>query len=329
MSDTIADQAAAAPVADSTPATPAAEPSSGGPIIGQEAATPAAPSTPEINPYEATFSQYFDADGKAVEGWTEKLNPDLGLDDGRKARLARQGSFDAIIKSLAHAQDTIEQRHGAGEFVPSPENENAFNEWRSSKGIPVDPLDPENGYDLRPSNLPEGEAFDEGLAKAVAPLLHKANVPKGVAKELSESFTAYQMEQAAAQAETFQKEQEEYERATYDELKKTWGFEFEAKSQKVGQITQTYELDAENPRDRAALSNPKVVKMMADLAAFSRSTAPMPESGIAQEGTGQTPGQIAMEKMKANPNWQQDATLRSQITALFTQEAARKRQANR
>lgn len=278
-----------------------------------------------INPYEATFGQYFNPDGTAKEGWTEKLPQDLGLDDGRRARLGRQTSFDSLVKGLAAAQDQIEKRDGAGKFVPAEGDD--LNRFRAENGIPVDLSNPEDSYDFT-AGLEEGAVLAHPeLANKIAPLLQEANVTKEQGRKIAEVFNTHQQaETQRVQAEMEKKEQEHME-AVIKEFKTKWGHEFDEKSRQVGKMHETYEFDVNDPRDLAALSNPKVVQALADLAVASRLGPVIPDAGGGgNAGAGaQSPAQQARTIMQENPNWRQDSALRSRVEMLHKQQAAMKK----
>ena len=310
----------------STPATPTVI-GGGAPQETEQADPQVGGSDPDINPYEAQFGQYFNADGTAKEGWTEKLPKDLGLDDGRLARLGRQTSLHGVIKALSHAQDAIEKRDGAGEFVPDASNENALREYREQKGIPQDITDPKNGYDFK-AGIPEGVEIpmDAELQKSMAELFQKNNLSREAAREIVESFHARHIAQMEESKASFEASQAKRELDAYNQIKKEWGMDFEQKDRAVGRMHKTYEMDMNDPFDRAALTNPKVIRMMADLASFSKVTNSTPESGVSGDGShALSPAQQAQQMMRDNPNWKNDHTQRTKIEALFKQSAAMKR----
>lgn len=329
MSETQIEAASAEPAA--APDNGAEQASSDSPttVIGsspQQETTPQTESA-EVNAFEAQFGQYFNADGSAKDGWTEKLPSDLGLDDGRLARLGRQTSFNGVIKALSHAQDAIEKRDGTGEFVPDPSNENALRDYRDQKGVPQDITDPQNGYDFR-VGIPEGidVPIDSQLQSSMAELFQKNNISRDSAREIVESFNSRQIEQLEESNKAFEAEQSKREQDAYNQIKKEWGMEFELKDEAVGRMHKTYEMDMNDPVDRTALTNPKVIRMMADLAAFSKVTESTPESGTAGDGShALSPSQMAQELMQSNPNWKNDTTLRTKIETLFKQSAAMKK----
>ena len=268
----------------------------------------------------------FNPDMTVKEGWTENLPEDHGLDAGRLSRLARQGSFPAILKSLASAQDHLERRDGSGTFIPDASNENAMIQFRRENGIPDDPSHPDQGYNFK-EGLPEGvEAqVSPELSKPVGDWLKENNVSKESAGKLIGLFNAHQSQVEADALSAFEASETTHVQNTHDHYRKEWGLEFDANNEKVAKIHNTYKLDLSDPRDFAAATNPKVIDMMLDLHNFSRPTATTPEGGSAlQAPGGQTPGQQALSIMKANPNWKNDSTLRSQVNALHKQEAARK-----
>ena len=330
---------AAAPqggAAPATPVTPAAEPAPQGgaapTVIGggtPQAAEPAPQggASPDVNPYEAHFGQYFNADGTAKEGWTEQLPAELGLNEGRLARLGRQTSLHGVIKALSHAQDAIEKRDGAGEFIPDLSNENALRDYREQKGIPQDITDPQNSYDFN-AGVDEGQvsAFTPELSEKLSPVFQKSNLSRDQAREVTGLVNEWYNNEIQTKKEAFEDEQSKRELDAYNQVKQEWGMEFEQKDQAVGRMHKTYEMDMNDPVDRAALTNPKVIRMMADLAAFSKVTDATPESGVAGDGShALSPAQQAQQMMKDNPNWKNETTLRTKIEGLFKQSAAMKR----
>lgn len=275
----------------------------------------------EVNAYEATFGKYFNSDGSAKEGWSEQLPAELGIDEGRRAHLARQTSFESLIKGLASAQDHIERRDGNGKFVPSEGD--ALTKYRSENGIPVNLDDPQDSYDFT-AGLEEGAVLAHPeLAKEIAPLLQEANVTKEQGRKIAEVFNAHQKAEVARLQEEMENGEQEHMNKVVSDFKKEWGHEFEQKSEQVGRMHQAYQFDVDDPRDLAALSNPKVVRALADLAVASRLSPVTPDQAGGSEGPGaQSAVQQARTIMKDNPGWRNDSALRQKVEMLHKQAAS-------
>jgi hypothetical protein len=307
-------------VAQASPqATPAAS-SSPPPLVGQ---TPAAPQAAAGgNPFESRFGSFLDAEGNFNDGTGDYLK-NLGFDQGRIERMNRQGTVDNVFKALGHAQDLLERRDGDREYIPDPAKETEFNQWRDQKGIPRDPLDPTNGYNFR-SGLPEGEDFilPKDTLSEVGKMLHGSNIPKEQANALIAKVNEALSTHANGTKESFESDTRAREQSSYDDFKAKHGFEFDAKEKMLGQSAKAYEFDYNDPLDRAALTNPKVMAMMVDNAQLSRTTASMPDDNTT---TSSVPPQQQIEQiMKDHPNgaWKRDTALRGRVNALLKQANA-------
>ena len=293
-------------------------------LPGQPGGEAAEPSTP--NAYETRFSAFSDADGNFTDA-TRTYLEGQGMDSGRIDRIMRQGGLDNTFKALGHAQDLVEKRDGTREYIPDATNENEFNQWRDEKGIPRDPADPAKGYNFN-SGLPEGEnpIMGKESMQEVGQMLHSLNVPKEAAEALIAKVNSDLTSQVTNQTQEVTDDLRAREQKSYDDFKQKHGFEFEAKEAQLSQTAKAYGFDFDDPYDRAALMNPKVMDLMVDQAAMSRTTATTPEAASSAPG-GTSPQHQIETIMKEHPNgaWRRDSTLAGRVEALAKQAEAQKR----
>jgi len=124
-------------------------------------------------------------------------------------------SPDKAIKSYQELERFVgADKAGRGVIWPKDEADQAgWDALYTRLGRPETP----DGYDFK---FPDGQ---DGFAKAMAPILHKAGVPKGAASQLAEAFTAY----TTAQTESAKTAFAERSAADLDALKTKWGAAYE------------------------------------------------------------------------------------------------------
>lgn len=318
---TPAPETPAAPIAGITPAPETPALVGQAPVATPEASTPAQ-GTP--NSYEERYSQIGDAEGNFTDG-TRAYLTSLGMDSGRVDRIMRQGNLENTFKALDHSQSLIEKRDGVREYIPDPADETRFNQWRTEKGIPLDPSDPQNGYNLK-AGLPEGvdPILGEESLGEVAKMLHASNMPKDQANALIEQVNAGLLAQTESLKATFTDDQIAREQASYNDFMQKHGFEADKKSEQVGLINKTYGIDPEDPSDRLLMTNPKYLAMAVDLASLSRLTPSSPESGGGQGYSSGSPDEQIQKIMKDNPRgaWKRDSNLSARMETLAKQAEA-------
>jgi hypothetical protein len=313
----------AAPAAPA-PAEPAPSPTPGPSVVPSQ--TPAAPTptspTPTSPTYEATFGKILNPDGTLRDGWASEF-PEF--DEGRRERLSRQTDFKGLVKALSSAQDHIEKRDGAGRFIPDPSNEAAVREYRTQNSIPTDLSDPAQAYDLTGGvEFPEGffenqeerDAHMKGLHDAVAPILQKHNLSRDAVSELSKAMNEFQVNLYKSSVEHGAKAQAQHEEQVVAKFKKEWGMDYDRRAERVGLMHEALGFDPNDPRDYAAMTNPKVISALEELGVYRRSTGTTPEGKPAGNHT-MHPKDQAKKIMAENPNWQRVPHLERQVVGLL------------
>lgn len=162
------------------------------------------------------------ADGAFTEDWADKL-PDDGPGKHR-AFLQRYNSLPDVLQGLAEKESFIGKLQGNAQDVtriPGEESsEEVWAEFRQKMGIPSAAED--YGFTDLPEGLEEGD-WNADYAGKVADVLHKGNVPKGVAAELAQLEAARIQEYRKAEEQAAADGAAELE----SQLKEEWGNAFE------------------------------------------------------------------------------------------------------
>jgi hypothetical protein len=159
---------------------------------------------------------YVQPDGSFAPDWTTKLPEDLG-----PARDSL-GRFKSVV-DLARAYDGANKLIGRkGVILPneksSPEEVAAFHK---TMGVPETP----DGYMevVRPTELPEGVAWSDDIAKSYFELAHRHHVPASAMKDLiGLHLKQRQFEQEAAQHQIIENKQRGLK-----QLRQIWGVDFD------------------------------------------------------------------------------------------------------
>jgi hypothetical protein len=298
--------AAATPApAEPTPAAPANVPP----------ATPA-PATPAVTPAPTSkqfFAEGISKNGQFAEGWTQQLQ-DLGFERlANKAALAKDEP--TLFKSLDDALGLIGKKAGVS-YPKEGADEAAIMAFRADAGVPESPA----GYDIKPTELPEGITWDDATAAAYAEAMHKHHIPAAAAKELVNAHLAQlQTQMQAAQQEYVQQLTQKVETCEKT-FREEWGRDYDTRLES----NRAYIQSRFTPEELADLSNPAVVRII-DEARIGLREAPLP--GVGREITTGThsPRQQALELMKANPRWERDPDLVKRINSLHALENAQQK----
>lgn len=162
------------------------------------------------------------------------------------------------VERLAKSYHGLEQLLGKKARALVPPNEKSTHEevaaWRKALGVPEAP----EGYNLKPEQLPEGMAFDEGSAKRVAEIAHKHNIPAAALKEIVAFDLERQQQMAAAALAMATKEMQEGQ----ETLKRSFGDSYEPNLNLAKRAVATVGGNA-NSR---GFSDPEVVRVVVGLA---------------------------------------------------------------
>jgi hypothetical protein len=157
------------------------------------------------------------------------------------------------VESLAKSYQGVEQLLGKKSQAVLPPNEKSTPEeiaaFRKALGVPESP----EGYGIaKPQDLPEGVTWDDNVAKSVAEVAHKHNIPAAAMQELVklDLMRAAQQNEAAAQMIHQQLD------AGRQELQRVYGENLQAKIDLAKRAAATVGVD---PSSQGFL-DPNVVK---------------------------------------------------------------------
>jgi hypothetical protein len=189
---------------------------------------------------------YVGADGSFAEGWHAR--PEFAEFKG----IERYKTVPELAKAYREAELKLSQRPAEGIRVPGadakPEEIAAY---RKAIGVPEDP----KGYVFKPEKIPDGVTFDEKRAGEVAELMHQHGVPLAAAKALAEKQFAYEVENATAAKNAYDKHVAE----GMAKLKQDWGYRYD---DKLTAIKRLVIASGGDPKDAELFNNPKVLKYL-------------------------------------------------------------------
>jgi hypothetical protein len=281
------------------------------------ASTPAASATPAAPPPSNFFGDHVQKGGQFNEGWTENLRA-AGFE--RLATKAATAKDEATLFRMMDDTLGFVGKKATGVSYPKEgASDDDIAAFRRDAGVP-ESLD---GYLLKPDKLPDGVDWNDAAMQPYAEIFHKHHIPAAAAQELISKHlegVAGQSNQSleAAQAKVAQLSQE-----SVAIFQKEWGDNYDARLEQNRAFVQSRfsPEDLADPAMQAAMSNPKVVRVI-DEARRALREAPLP--GVGQEvATGShSPRQQAVEIMKANPRWRNDPESFKRVTELYALDDA-------
>lgn len=165
------------------------------------------------------------------------------------------------VESLAKSYDGLEKLLGKKAQAVVPPNEKSTPEevaaYRKAIGVPNDP----SGYGLtRPDNLPEGVTWDDNVAKQVADIAHKHNIPASALQELMMFDLQRSADSTRAAAALIQETLTQGKQ----ELQRVYG---EKMPEKLGLAERVVATAKGNPKSWG-FGDPEVVKVLAETGAM-------------------------------------------------------------
>lgn len=162
------------------------------------AAAPAAPAPAAADPIAPTSATVVTSGQQQADPYTQGSTPDKP--EWLPEKFWRNDTPD--VESLAKSYQGLEQLMGKKAQAILPPNEKSTPEeiasFRKALGVPESP----EGYEIaKPQDLPEGVTWDDNVAKSVAEVAHKHNIPAAAMQELVklDLQRAAQQNEAAAQ----------------------------------------------------------------------------------------------------------------------------------
>lgn len=194
---------------------------------------------------------YLDTEGKFTEGWLDRLK---GFDDSKQI-LGQFKDIDGVFKTLVSQQRLLGKKAEAV-IVPNekstPEERAEFNK---RMGLPETP-DPY--FQIKPANLPQDSEWNEGTAKELGQIAHKAGVTPKQWQTILDNISLYE---AKDQEFKMQREAQEIEQGRKS-LAEEWGDKFDVNISKAKRLVQLGGGDLGDP----ALRSAGMVKMLARIA---------------------------------------------------------------
>lgn len=199
-------------------------------------------------------SGYFNPEGTFADGWIDRLPADFIPEaerDAFKVHAAKYKNPLEVIKANFHKEKIIGKKG-----VPIPTETSTPEEiaaYRKAVGAPESP----DQYQLKPEKLPEGVDWNDDLAKPFAEIAHKYHIPQKAMQELVAAQLATEQSRGAVLAQSIEQELSKGR----EELKKTFGGEYENKINTVKRVAATVGVD---PLSRG-FTDPEMVKAFARL----------------------------------------------------------------
>lgn len=266
---------------------------------------------PAVASYRDTM---LDGEGKFTPGWHEKLPDDL---KAYAPSLQTFSSVNDVFKSYGELKKAYGQKVQPPNETSTPEQ---VAKWRQLVGAP-ESLD---GYKFeKPSDLPAGMEWNEGLLKSVSEWALSNHIPP---KSIEGLISVYNKEQSArlgaaqekATADGLQALQEEESR-----LKTAWGDKFDANSQQAKAAAAALGIKA----DHYALFDADIMQALHRAAPLLKESKLIQGDNASLVATGKTQAQlIQTDKSHAhyaayhNPNHPQHEAVRSMVLQLMTQQ---------
>lgn len=314
----------------STEAPPAPAPTEGAPSSPAPAATPAAespPAAPFLAGKEAPaaaeppatpshfFGDHVQKDGKFQEGWTNSISEKF---PALANSLMRYDTEEAAFQGLDNALRLIGKKQTGVSFPKAGASPDEIAAFRKDAGVP----ETADGYTLKPETLPDGVAWDDASAKAMAEVFHANHIPGGAAKAMVEAHLSTLAAQAKQQADAAAGKLSELVQQTTDQMRQEWGGDFDTRLT-ANQDFIAVRLGEEAMADPAlqyALSHPALVRIVDEARRAGREQSLPGVNGAAATGS-MSPGQQAAEIIKQNPRYNQDPALSRQVMDLFAQQS--------
>lgn len=217
------------------------------------AAAPAAPAAAEpVAPNSATVVTSGQQD---IDPYSQGSTPEKP--EWLPEKFWRNDSPD--VESLAKSYQGLEQLMGKKAQAILPPNEKSTPEeiaaFRKALGVPDSP----EGYGIaKPQDLPEGVSWDDNVAKSVAEVAHKHNIPAAAMQELVKLDLQRAAQQNEAAAQMIHQQLE----TGRQELQRVYGENLQTKIDLAKRAAATEGID---PSSQGFL-DPNVVKLVVGLA---------------------------------------------------------------
>jgi len=209
----------------------------------------AAPASGTTPPVASGDVPWIGADGAFSEKWTEKLPDDL---KEAAPTLGKYKTVTDLAKALHNANALIGKKTLVPNEKSTPEE---ISVYRKALGIPDDIKE----YNIKPDELPEGLSWNDENGKRFMELGYKYNIPPAAMKAIVAEYGAHRL----AEMQVMAQEIDSRKTAGVEDLKKTWGENFD-KNLTVAQ--QAAKLAGVNP-ESFGFGDPEVVKGFVRLAA--------------------------------------------------------------
>jgi hypothetical protein len=221
------------------PAEPAASPS----IVNEPAAPAAAPES------------YVDPSGTFVPEWSSKL-PEAEFGEFR-SKLALYKSPTDLARALKHANQLIGQKGNMVAPLTPESSPEEVARYRKAMGVPDNPK--EYGEAIRPKiEVPPNVRWDDAIADRYMEAAHKHNIKPEAMQELIQLNLKQQELSVKAARDMI----EEKRQNSIQQLRQTWGANFDRNKAIVQNAAIYYGVSTEDP----GFASPAVVKMIARMA---------------------------------------------------------------
>jgi hypothetical protein len=187
-------------------------------------------------------------DGSFKQDWTSSLPDDL---KDYAPTLGKYPNAKELLRGLGNAQKLIGQRPGVKPPGPDAKPEEVA-AWRKALGIPDAP----DGYQIaKPEKLPEGVNWSDDDAKAFTAKAHEI----GLTPAQVTALTEFDIQRQAAGTTKGKGEIEAYIAKQREELKASWGGDYE---NNLARAAKTAEFLGIDPKDPELGNSPKMIQAL-------------------------------------------------------------------
>lgn len=197
---------------------------------------------------------FVNADGSFADGWQKSLGDEY---EG----LGKFRTVADLAKSYRHLEGKLPSYPGEG---ATPEQ---VARYRQMAAVP----DSVDGYGIEaPEELPEGITWNSDAARRFTEIAHKYHVPAPALKALAAEQVAMETERA----QQMQKMQADYVAKAENDLRQSWGSEFDARRQTANHVHQSLlssmGIDANGEEARTLACSPVYVQLLYEVSRYMR-----------------------------------------------------------